>query len=211
MRRRIIGIIVVIIVMDLVAIFFGKVLFANMGSLLKLLPPTLFLMYFLSIGERVTRAMFYNCDASLLRYGYYRQPKAILTNFKIRLRKIVLMNVSIAILLCLGISSFTLILQVSTTLGEQLLFYLGIICISIFFSVHHLFLYYVLQPYTGELEMKSPMFVLLNSAVYLMCYAGSQISGGLSFVIIILVATISYSIIALVLVYKLSYKTFHIR
>ena len=39
--------------------------------------------------EEFCKAMFFNCDISLLKYGYYREADAILKNFKIRLRKII--------------------------------------------------------------------------------------------------------------------------
>ena len=32
--------------------------------------------------------MFYNCDMSLLHYGFYRQPKVILKNFRFRLLRV---------------------------------------------------------------------------------------------------------------------------
>ncbi len=45
-----------------------------------------FIMYCITSGRNITKALFYNCDYSLLKYGYYRKPEAILKNFRIRLR-----------------------------------------------------------------------------------------------------------------------------
>lgn len=108
MRNRILGILLVFTLIDLCVIVLGKDIM-QISDPLTMIPSLLFLLYFISIGERVTRAMFYNCDVSLLHYGYYRQPKAILANFKIRLRKLILMNVFLAVLLCIGFLSVMVI------------------------------------------------------------------------------------------------------
>lgn len=210
MLKRIVGIIICFLILD-IAMFFFRDMIDLPEHLLALFSPLLMLLYFLSIGEKITRAMFYNCDVSLLRYGYYRQPNAILANFKIRLRKIIQMNLLISGLLCIGFVSVIFVSGKTYSMQEQLLFYASIISASIFFSIHHLFLYYVLQPYTGELEMKSPMFAIMNTVVYFVCYGVMMSDTNDLIVILILVATLVYSIVALIIVYKVAYKTFHIR
>lgn len=211
MRRRIIGILVGFCLLDLFVIF-AKPDLQAIQQPLTILPATIFLLYFISIGERVTRAMFYNCDNSLLHYGYYRQADAILTNFKIRLRKIIAMNCLLATLLSLGYGSFVwLAWQSGFTMLDHFIFIASIFSVSIFFSIHHLFLYYILQPYTGELEMRSPMFGVINSVVYFICYMLSQLEGTRLLAILILLVTILYSLLALFLVKRLAPKNFHIR
>lgn len=213
MRRRIIGIILAFLVFHAALLYLGKeLMLGDWNQPFELLPAVLFLMYFTSIGERVTRAMFYNCDSSLLHYGYYRQPNVILQNFKIRLKKLILMNGLLALLIIIGyVSVLCLIWTDSFVLWEHILFILCILSISIFFSIHHLVLYYILQPYTGELEMKSPMFGVINMIVYMGCYVSTRIDGTLIFAYVILAVTILYSIVAMMLVYRLAPKNFHIR
>ena len=155
--------------------------------------------------------MFYNCDVSLLHYGYYRQPKAILTNFKIRLRKLILMNVFLAVLLCIGFLSVMVIGKMSFPPVSIALFIVSIFSMAIFFSVHHLCMYYILQPYTGELESKSPMFNVINSVVYFICYMAFRLDGNMFFALLLVVVTIGYSLLALLLVYRLARNNFHIR
>lgn len=211
MRNRIIGILGCFLLLDILVLFLGEEVISYISNPLAALPALLFMLYFVSIGERVTRAMFYNCDASLLHYGYYKQPKAILTNFRIRLRKIIQMNMILALLISLGFLSFLLCTKQSYESIDILLFLMSTFSISIFFSIHHLFLYYVLQPYTGELEMKSPIFATVNTIVYFACYMASKIDGSRLFAIGILCATIAYCAIALYLVYRYAPKKFHIR
>ena len=97
-------------------------------------------------------------------------------------------------------------------LTDQLLFCLTILLLSVFFSVHYLFLYYVFQPYTTELGIKNPFFNILNTAVYVACYLCLQLDTvPSSFVWIVLTATTVYIIIALVLVYHFAPKTFRVK
>ena len=176
------------------------------------LPAFVFIMYMVSIGERVCRAMFYNCDISLLRYSFYRQPKAILYNFSIRLRRVALMNVLIAAAVCAGISLLVSAANGIGTLPGLLPFLLSILCLSLFFSVHHLFLYYVFQPYTTELNIKNPFFKIISSVVYLLCYVCLQIkSPPAYFAAIVIAATLIYIAVALLLTYKMSPKNFRVK
>jgi len=165
-----------------------------------------------SIGDRVCRAMFYNCDISLLRYPYYRQPAVILSNFRIRLRRIATMNMLIAATICAGVVVLVLATGGIGALSGLLPFLLSILCLSLFFSVHHLFMYYVLQPYTTDLGKKNPLFGVINGVVYMVCYLCLQIhSPPTYFAIIVIVATLIYMAVALLLTYKLSYKTFCVK
>lgn len=182
------------------------------GNVNRLLPIFVFIMYFTSIGERICRAMFYNCDISLLRYGYYRQKSVILKNFKVRIKKIAGLNfitafaMSIAVLGLVGLSGY------QWPVTEMIPFVLSVWCLALFFSVHHLFLYYVFQPYTTELGMKNPFFNIINTAVYVLCYLCLKIdSPPRSFAFIVLCATILYIIVALIMIYKFSPKTFRVK
>ena len=94
----------------------------------------------------------------------------------------------------------------------MIFFMLGIIFLSLFFSVHHLFLYYVFQPYTTELDMKNPLFNIINMVVYVVCYMCLQIEAvPSSFAFIVLGATVVYMLVALTLVYQLAPKNFRVK
>lgn len=182
------------------------------GNISRLLPVFVFIMYFVSIGERVCRAMFYNCDISLLRYGYYRRREAVLENFRIRLQKIAGLNFITSAAICTALFIFVLITGGRWPVEEMIPFMLSLLCLSLFFSVHHLFLYYVFQPYTTELGMKNPFFSIINLAVYFACYLCLQIdSPPKYFALIVLGATLLYSAVALLLVYHFSPRTFRVK
>lgn len=176
------------------------------------LPVFVFTMYILSMGERICRAMFKNCDISLLRYPFYRKKEVLLKNFQIRLFSVIRLNGMLAAAICAGTVLLFYITGMKWALSDQLLFCLTILLLSVFFSVHYLFLYYVFQPYTTELGIKNPFFNLLNTAVYIACYLCLQIDTvPSSFVWIVLSATTLYIIIALVLVYHYAPKTFRVK
>lgn len=180
-------------------------------QLIDLLPPCVFFMYILNISMKTTKAMFMNCDVSLLHYGYYRQPKAIFENFRIRLKTLSYYNLLIAIVLCAVVNLLTMRYPISFTWASLFLFDITIIILSVFFSVHYLFVYYIFQPYTEEFDMKNPFMSILNGIVYFLCYMCLQLDGNIWFATGVLVATVLYICISLLLVWRLAPKTFHLK
>lgn len=208
-KRRILSISAIIALLALISFFAKDII--NETSLIKLLPPAVFLLYIINISEKICRAMFMNCDVSLLHYGYYRQPKAIFENFRIRLRTLSGYNLIITILLCLGIDLLAILYPVSFTWQTMLLFDLTLVVLSLFFSTHYLFVYYIFQPYNEQFDMKNPFMSLLNGLVYFLCYLCLKLDGSLLFAIGVLIATILYILISLLLVWRLAPKTFHLK
>ncbi len=178
----------------------------------QILPAFVFLMYFVSIGERVCKAMFYNCDISLLRYPFYREKSAVLSNFKARLIRIAGLNLITAAAISAAVIGLELIYKLNWPILDVISFTLSILSLSLFFSVHHLFLYYVFQPFTTELGMKNPYYGAISGAVYMLCFLCSKIKTPPSyFTLIVLAATLVYIVVALLSVYKYAPKTFRVK
>lgn len=180
----------------------------------NMLPMCVFLMYMLTLytGERACRAMFHNCDLALLRYAYYREPRVILQNFRIRLRIIAKMNLCITAVICTAIWMAAQLSGISWAWTEQVLVYLCILCLGFFFSIHHLFLYYVFQPYTVDENTKNPLFNIINGVVYLACFACLQLdSTPKYFTPFVLVITVVYMAVALVCINKFAPKNFRVK
>lgn len=197
---------------------FGCLLFfpeiaRNLGGYLpQSLPLMVFLMYLLSIGDQACRAMFYNCDISLLRYGFYRQKEVILRNFHIRLRRLCGFNLITAGGICLYVLSFGLAAGLNWPPLDILSYCATVLMLAVFFSVHHLFLYYVFQPYTAELDIKNPFYTLLNMVVYIACFVCLKLdSQPAGFAFIVLGATVLYTAVALVLIYRWAPKNFRVK
>lgn len=119
-----------------------------------------FFLYNTVVGEQLCRAMFYNCDMPLMRYRFYRQ--AAWKHFAIRLVRMSGMNLLLAA--ALG-AVLTLIASLTGGLPnavELAALWTLLLSVALLLSVHHLSLYYLLQPYTTELDAKNPFHLIVN-------------------------------------------------
>ncbi|WP_054939640.1 hypothetical protein [Paenibacillus ihuae] len=188
-------------------------IFAKLARyLISALPAFIIIMNFSSIGERVCKAMFFNCDLSLLRYGFYRERSAILRNFCIRLLRISMLNLIPATAISLVLNLLILLSGETWGAADALAFCGTILGLSLFFSVHHLFMYYIFQPYSTELNVKNPFFSIVNSiimAVGIICMQFQSTPA--YFAVTVLLTAAAYMVIALFLVYKYSARTFRVK
>ena len=102
----------------------------------------------------MTQAMFMNCDHSMLTYRFYRQPEAILKLFKARLKTLVKINLIPALVLACGLPFLLFVTGGTDNPLNYALLFVSILAMAVFFSVHHLVLYYLLQPYNVHMESK---------------------------------------------------------
>lgn len=181
-------------------------------NMTRWLPFLVFIMYFMSIGEKSCRVMFNNCDFSLLHYGFYRNRNTILNNFTIRLKILSKYSLIVPLAIILGTITFSAMCGTPWLTLDMLAFALTIIILSVFFVVHHLSMYYLSQPYTKELKIKNPFFRFMNWFIYMLCFACLQIKvAGMVFAGIVMAFTISYIAVALVAVYRFSPRTFRLK
>ena len=153
-----------------------------------------------------------NCDHSLLTYSFYKQPGSILKLFQIRLREIMKINAVPALVLGVGL---VLILYVSGGTDNPLNYVVllaSILSMSLFFSIHYLTLYYLLQPYTAGTEMKSGTYRIAMVLTYVVCYLMMDLRLPLLvFGVACIVFCVLYSMVACILVYKFAPQTFRLR
>ena len=177
---------------------------------MEYLPYFVFIMYAINRGTNFTQALFMNCDHCLLTYSFYKQPNCILKLFQIRLREII--NAVPALVIGLGLA---LILFASGGTDNSLnygVLIVSILSMSLFFSIHYLTIYYLLQPYNAATELKSGTYRIITSITYFVCFAMMQLRMPvLLFGIMAIVFCALYSIIASFLVYRFAPKTFKIR
>ncbi|AOZ94447.1 hypothetical protein [Paenibacillus crassostreae] len=173
-------------------------------------PYLVFVMYLLSVGEKMSKAMFYNCDNSLLRYSFYRASAS--EHFRIRLIKIMSLNLRIATVLAAALTAITIVAGGEWLTKELILMWVCILSLSVFFSIHHLFMYYIFQPYTSEMNVKNPLYFVVNMCV--------SIASGISIVLrapagiftaIIVTLTLLYLFTSLNLVRKYGSHTFRVK
>ncbi len=182
------------------------------GLSIDILPLFAFVMYLINRGTSYTQALFINCDHSMLTFSFYKKPKSILKLFTIRLRELTKLNLVPSVTISIGLMA---LLFVTDGLAQPLYFVLiplTIISMGIFFSVHYLTIYYLLQPYTANTEIKSAAFQFVTWLTYFFCYILIQIDvNPFWFAIIMTTFCIVYCIGACFLVYKYAAKTFKIR
>jgi hypothetical protein len=137
----------------------------------------------------------------------------ILDLFRSRLLTITTINLIPSGVIALGLA---LLLWVSGGTAQPvnyLVLPVSILAMSVFFSVHYLVLYYLLQPYTAGLESKNPTYSILAGLTYAVCYFATQIrmdTSLLFFGAILILFCLLYAAVALVLAYRLAPKTFRL-
>ena len=180
--------------------------------LMNYLPYFLFVMYMINRGSVMTQAMFLNCDHSMLAYRFYRQPKALLALFVERLKYVVLINLVPAMVIGLGLPALLYLTGGTTQPLNYVVLFVSILAMSVFFSVHSMVLYYLLQPYNVNLESKNAAFSLVNGITYFVCYLCIRVKlPTLAFGAAISAFCIIYAVAAVVIAYKLAPKTFKLR
>lgn len=182
------------------------------GMIMTWLPYFVFIMYLINRGTGFTQALFMNCDHSLLAYSFFKQPDFVLKLFQIRLREIMKINAVPAIVIGGGLALTLYTSGGTDNLLNYVILMISILCMSLFFSVHYLTVYYLLQPYNAGTELKSGTYRIVMSATYLVCYFVMQIRmSTLVFGMMTIVFCVLYGIAASVLIYRLAPKTFKIR
>ena len=191
----------------IVTIFFSEINNKISEFILSSSGILVFVLYCISIGEKTTRAFFFNCDNSLLRYKFYKEPKVILSNFKSRLKITLMLNSIPAVTLAIG-----MLLTLIFSRGDIIRFipiFISIITLAGFFSIHYLCLYYNIQPYTSQLTIKSPIYKIASFIVYIVSYQCLQVrTKSILFTMAIIIITIAYTLIAIVAIYKYAPKRF---
>lgn len=183
------------------------------GALVPALPMMLLLMYFINRGNTVTQVLFFNCDSSMLSYRFYRQPRVILGIFTARLKSLTAINLLPTAVIVLGLPLLLLCSGGTDTPTDYLVLPLAILAMSVFFSVHYLVLYYLLQPYTAGLENTSFGYRLITGLTYFVCYMiyanvhGATMAFGIGMIVFAAV----YVAAALLLAYRLAPRTFKLR
>lgn len=176
------------------------------------LPYFVFIMYISNRGQIITQAMFFNCDHSMLTYKFYRSPNVVLNVFKTRLKTLMSINLIPATIIAIALP---LLLYLSGGTNNILIYFslfLSIIFMSLFFSVHHLVLYYLLQPYDINMKSKSNFFAIINFVTYIACYYCMQLTVDTTiFSIGTIVATGMYIFLALFLSYRYAPRTFRLK
>lgn len=149
---------------------------------------------------------------SLLTYSFFKKPGFILKLFQIRLIEIMKINVVPGIVIGTGLAVILYASGGTDSAVHYVVLVVSLICMSLFFSIHYLTIYYLLQPYNIGTEIKSGTYRVIMSGTYFVCYCMMKVRLPiLVFGIACIVFCILYSIVACILVYRYAPKTFRLR
>lgn len=164
------------------------------------------------IGEYFTKFCFYNMDRMLMKNNYYRKPEYLLESIWIRFKIAIRYNLPIFILISAG-TALVYFIAGGQSFSILFLALLSTFVMMIFFSLHFLFLYYLIQPYTENMENKSPIYAIATFLTFYAPYILLQSTDTLSqsIVLIIYGFGILYLIVGLLAVAKLAPKRFKLR
>jgi hypothetical protein len=181
----------------------------NINHLLSIL---VFVMYCVSSGKDLTKAMFYHCDVSLLKYGYYRSQQAILESFRIRLKYMLYTELPVVAVLSGGILADCLLLRQYAHM-VQIAALLCCVCIlSVFFSVIFLCMYYIFQPFTEGGQETGFGYKFCSAALWVFAYTCLQVGAPpIYFAGMLLALTLLVILASVLLVRWLAPKTFRLK
>lgn len=200
-----------------IAVGIGECFFDEIGMVvqrfvLNYLPYFVFILYSFNSSKSVVQAMFRNCDHSMLTYSFYRRPEVILSLFRLRLRSLILINLLPAISLAMGLNILLALSGSHESLLVYLIVFICIVSTSIFFSIHYLTCYYLLQPYNEFTETKSATYSLVMALTYGICFAFIYLHmSTYVFGTIMTVFSLVYFVVSYRLVYKKAGQTFRLR
>lgn len=197
----------------IVAMFMSSSIGVKINPILQnILPWVAFSMIFINKGQTITAAMFANCDRCMLHYSFYRNPKSIVQLFTLRLKTLVISNLPSALIMASGLTVLLFLSGGTEQVLNYVVLFLTVICLSVFFSVHYLTLYYLFQPYTEEMKVKNIPYTLINSTVSIILYVIIQFKISIAiFGLVTIILTVIYVVVALILTYALAHKTFRLR
>lgn len=189
-----------------VIIGIGSLLFTSLRDAMPLkyaienLGTWFFVIYLVSFRDNYTTALFNNIDKYLLHFRWYRKPEDIIKNYFIRLKSSFLLNSTITGSLALGMVIGGTLSGVKLT--SMLIFVLIIGVLTLFYSIHYLTIYYLLQPYTDQSKVKSPIYSFFNAMIYILSYFFMQLRNVPGWVFALICGTVLIYLAASILMLK---------
>lgn len=164
------------------------------------------------IGEYFTKFCFYNMDRMLMKNNYYRKPEYLLESIWIRFKISLRYNLPLFLLVVIG-TAVIYFVGGGRSASILLLALLSAAITMMFFSMHFLFLYYLIQPYTENMENKSLIYTIATFATFYVPSLLLQFSDNLSqsIVFVIYGFMLVYLAVGLFAVVKLAPKRFKLR
>ncbi|HFU4026410.1 TPA: hypothetical protein ACGO0F_002167, partial [Streptococcus suis] len=204
-RDWVLAVVVILAALEGIRYFLEPFTFTE-DYLLQFLPLSFMIMYVASSGKVVAQMVFVNCDISMLHYPFYREAKTIIAGFNYRFLQTCKLNLIFATSLFLTIMVLG---RFAFSLETILLTALLLLSLTALFSFHDLFIYYILQPFTKDMEVVNPVYKFLSGALYWVAYLNTQLNlGSHLYILLISLAMIAYVSIGYWILLKKAPRTF---
>ena len=193
----------------------GVLIVPSFGSMIRTFPEEIastmvFLVYAVNSGTAVNSVLFVNCDRSLLTYSFFKRSDQILGLFRLRLKTMIRINLLPSLTMAAGFLLLAILTKGNP--GSAVLLSVMVIMLSVFFSVHYLTLYYLIQPFNNEGKVVKPLYNIVVVVTYVICYKLIGVEVPLIvFSLGVIAACLLYSLVATMLVLRFSAKRFRIR
>ncbi|HEL2401237.1 TPA: hypothetical protein TZS69_000171 [Streptococcus suis] len=207
-RGWVLALVVILAALEGIRYFLEPVTFTE-DYLLQFLPLSFMIMYVASSGKVVAQMVFVNCDISMLHYPFYREAKTIIAGFNYRFLQTCKLNLIFATSLFLVI---LILWRFALSLETILLTALLLLSLTALFSFHDLFIYYILQPFTKDMEVVNPVYKFLSGALYWVAYLNTQLDlGSHTYILLVSLAMIAYVSIGYWILLKKAPHTFRLK
>ncbi|HHW4958020.1 TPA: hypothetical protein ACU0L5_002172, partial [Streptococcus suis] len=98
------------------------------------------------------------------------------------------------------------------SLETILLTALLLLSLTALFSFHDLFIYYILQPFTNDMDVVNPLYKFLSGALYWVAYLNTRINvGSHTYILLVSLAMIAYVSIGYWILLKKAPQTFRLK
>lgn len=207
-HRRLIAIMIIGLLLSCLAFIFKDHI--SLNEVERFTPLLILAMLSLTVGSQICKMLFYHCDIPLMRYAFYRKDAK--QHSLLRFKYILSTNLKLGLCFAAVTSVPVLILSEGRNIDSLLAIWILIITLAVFFSVHHLLLYYVLQPYTAELDTNHPLFTIMNTLISLSIVVAIFLGTALWLLTAaIIVLTVGYLFSAVPLVSKYAHHHFRVK
>ncbi|WP_105158617.1 hypothetical protein [Streptococcus suis] len=207
-QNWVLAVVVILAALEGIRYFLDPFTFTE-AYLLQFLPLSFMIMYVASSGKVVAQMVFVNCDISMLHYPFYREAKTIIAGFNYRFLQTCKLNLIFATSLFLAIMVLG---RFAFSLETILLTALLLISLTALFSFHDLFIYYILQPFTKDMDVSNPLYKFLSGALYWVAYLNTRINvGSHTYILLVSLAMIAYVSIGYWILLKKAPQTFRLK
>lgn len=171
-----------------------------------------FVMYLASFGRPIVQMLFVNCDAAMLYYPFYRQRRTILAGFFYRFWRTFVLNSGVGGLIFILFLGLYWAAPTTPPSTFYLVLALELLGLVLFFSFHELFMYYLLQPFTADMNVISPLYKFVYGAMYWVSWEVSRSNlTGYDYAVVIGAAALLYVAVGTIVIYFKAPQTFRVR